>query len=483
MRLQRLFGVLSAVLVVVALAASALLIFVSTWMDRAARNQDRAMEGVYTAMELKSGLLAHEQALDGWKQATALAKSEEMRAAEEEILSALQGLRVQQLDEGDRALFERAREQIAGYFELIRSLAEAPFPGSEALEDTQLERAVVAADRMVDANRAKARTATARVERLNRQANALGISMAVVLLLAVPSSLLIFRAYALRPIAELRAAVSAYRPGRRAQVRGARELQEIAEAHNDLTSRLERQRDSQLAFIAAVAHELRNPLNAMTAAGALLRAEAARCEGASLLRGAERMSRQVERLNRMVDDLLDTARIESGQLALEAERVDLSGVVRESVELHRPLSAGHTWTLQLPEAPLWAWCDPTRITQVLHNLLSNALKYSPEGGEIRVSAAAEAGELRIVVEDDGVGISPAEVPRIFEPFRRSRETREAIPGVGLGLAVSQRIATAHGGEIEVTSRPGEGSRFTLRMSSDALAPRRGADGAAAPALH
>ena len=136
---------------------------------------------------------------------------------------------------------------------------------------------------------------------------------------------------------------------------------------------------------------------------------------------------------------------------------------RETVELHRPTTENHRWVLDLPSEPLILRCDATRIVQVLNNLISNALKYSPEGGLVRVAISDTEEGAFVSVTDQGIGISPAERDTIFEPFRRSSMTRDTIPGVGLGLSVARRIVEAHGGKIWADSKLGEGTTFHFTL--------------------
>jgi signal transduction histidine kinase len=178
---------------------------------------------------------------------------------------------------------------------------------------------------------------------------------------------------------------------------------------------------------------------------------------------ALRLERQSVRLDRLVEDLLDTARIEAGRMELKAAPVELGVLVREACELHRTVSPVHTLEVALPPGPLQVECDAHRISQVLHNLLSNALKYSPAGGTVRVRVRVQQAQAVVEVEDPGLGIAPEELPLLFQPFRRTSATRQSIPGVGLGLWVSRRIIEAHGGRLEVESTPGTGSLFRLQL--------------------
>jgi signal transduction histidine kinase len=119
--------------------------------------------------------------------------------------------------------------------------------------------------------------------------------------------------------------------------------------------------------------------------------------------------------------------------------------------------------LNLPNAPIFLHCDHIRIEQVLNNLIGNAIKYSPGGGNIGLSLAQAGDEAMFEVSDEGMGIPREEIPYVFEPFRRSRTDREDIPGVGLGLSVTQRIVRAHGGRIHVESQIGKGTTFRVYL--------------------
>jgi signal transduction histidine kinase len=228
-----------------------------------------------------------------------------------------------------------------------------------------------------------------------------------------------------------------------------------------MADRLQVKRQDQLNFIAAIAHDLRNPLNAMSMAAAML-----------LGRGDQKIQsvceiilRQVKNLDRLVGDLLDTTRIESGQLEIELAVHDVGALIRDAVALHRNDTELHTFRLEVPTEPLLCVCDPGRISQVMNNLISNALKYSPSGGTVGVRAWSEDEKVQISVVDQGIGIAPEDLGNIFKPFHRTQETRNTIPGIGLGLSASRRIIEAHGGELKVQSERGSGSTFSILIPS------------------
>ncbi|AKU92803.1 GAF sensor signal transduction histidine kinase [Vulgatibacter incomptus] len=170
----------------------------------------------------------------------------------------------------------------------------------------------------------------------------------------------------------------------------------------------------------------------------------------------------MNRLNRMVSDLVDMTRIELGRVELDTQTNDLRDLVIEADELFEDASPIHQLVMDLPPEPLMVCCDATRIGQVLNNLISNAIKYSPQGGVVELRAGTEGRWAWVEVEDHGLGIAPKDHLRIFEPFQRVGR-KEEIPGVGLGLSAARRLMEAHEGRIEVESALGKGSTFKIRL--------------------
>ena len=189
-----------------------------------------------------------------------------------------------------------------------------------------------------------------------------------------------------------------------------------------------------------------------------------------LRRSLALVDRQIERLARLADDLLDATSIEAGELKLTPRACDLAAVARDVIELYARTSPRHELRLSVPAEPVVVVCDPTRVAQVLENLVTNAIKYSPAGGTVDVTLSAGAEEVVISVADSGLGIEPGMAEAIFEPFRRVSPSKDVVPGVGLGLSICRRIVVAHGGRIDVVSELGQGSRFQVHLPRQA-APR------------
>ena len=227
-------------------------------------------------------------------------------------------------------------------------------------------------------------------------------------------------------------------------------------------------------FLATLAHELRNPLAPLRNALFLSRGE-----GVSQALHAM-MERQVDQVVRLVDDLLDVARITQGKIALRLEPVELASVVRSAVETTAPTvrQSGHELAVTLPDEPLHVRGDAIRLTQVLANLINNAVKFSQPGEGIRLSAARDGGDAVLSVEDRGMGIPADKLEEVFEMFSQlDRSLERSKSGLGLGLALARQIVGMHGGTIHARSDgPGHGSQFIVRLPLLAAA-----EAAAAPA--
>jgi signal transduction histidine kinase len=218
-------------------------------------------------------------------------------------------------------------------------------------------------------------------------------------------------------------------------------------------------------FLAMLGHELRNPLAPIVTALQLLR-----------LRGndpAERehtiIERQVNHLTTLVDDLLDISRITQGKIELKRERIELSSVVLRAIEMVSPLfeQRRHVLVVDVPVQGLMALVDPTRFAQVISNLLSNAAKYTEVGGQIVISATADAEEVTLSVTDNGIGIAEASLAHVFDIFMQERQASDrAHGGLGLGLAIVRSLVSMHGGTVHASSQGlGTGSCFTIRLAA------------------
>lgn len=218
-------------------------------------------------------------------------------------------------------------------------------------------------------------------------------------------------------------------------------------------------------FLATLAHELRNPLAPIRAAVKILQLKSKITpESQAALEVIERQTRQMTRL---IDDLLDIARITSNKLELRRERIDVSEVFRAAVETSRPLieQRGHKLVVKAPAEPLHIDGDLVRLAQVVSNLLNNAAKYTERGGRIWLAAARQGNQALIKVRDTGMGIAPEVLPQIFEMFSQADRGASGSPGgLGIGLTLVKRLVEMHGGTISIESEGrGKGSEFLVRV--------------------
>ena len=225
-------------------------------------------------------------------------------------------------------------------------------------------------------------------------------------------------------------------------------------------------------FLATLAHELRNPLAPIVTALEVLRLKAP--ADMQMRWSRDVIERQVRHMTRLVDDLLDVARISTGKAQLRTERIELSSIVHHAVESVRSVidTAGHKLSLALPQQALVLDADPTRLSQVLANLLSNAAKYTPHGGHLSLAAGKQGNEAVITVSDDGIGLSASDLDRIFSMFAQVMPAIDRSQGgLGIGLALSRGLVELHGGTITASSAgPHKGSTFTVRLPLTEAAP-------------
>jgi len=244
------------------------------------------------------------------------------------------------------------------------------------------------------------------------------------------------------------------------------EVAERTRLEGELRRRLEQmaeedQRKNE--FLDVLGHELRNPLTPIVNA-----LEIARRNGDSEHVGWARglIERQVRHLIRLVDDLLDVSRIRHGKIALRCERTSLAQAVEQALEARRSLldERGIGLSVQMPVAPVYVDADPTRLEQVMANLLHNAARYTPAGGKVDVSVSEEQGQGVIRVRDNGAGISGDILPHLFDLFYRGQPGKTGSQSIGLGLMLVKRMVELHGGTVEAHSDgPGQGAEFCIRL--------------------
>jgi PAS domain S-box-containing protein len=219
-------------------------------------------------------------------------------------------------------------------------------------------------------------------------------------------------------------------------------------------------------FVGLISHELRTPLSSILGYLELLRDEDEYPLAPEQRQYLDVAERNAQRLLRLVGDLLFTAQVESGKFPLDSRAMALDAIVTAAIESARPIAenAGVTLSEVVPDDAAIVYGDPLRLGQAVDNLISNAIKFTPRGGSVTVALGASDATATITVTDTGMGIPAAELDQLFGRFfRASTATRNAVPGVGLGLTITKAIVTAHGGEMGVESEEGVGTTFRLTL--------------------
>jgi signal transduction histidine kinase/ActR/RegA family two-component response regulator len=241
-----------------------------------------------------------------------------------------------------------------------------------------------------------------------------------------------------------------------------RDLEQRVEERTQALQQADRRKDE---FLASLAHELRNPLAPIRSAVEVLQIRDANGQDAERARAV--IVRQVAHMTRLIDDLLDVSRITVDKLVLQKSHLDLAQVVATAVEASRPLIAerNHRLWISLPSSSVTLSADPARLAQVLSNLLTNAAKYTEPGGDIWVTAQSDETHVVVSVRDNGIGIDPAFLPRVFDLFTQGDHPGDtSAGGLGIGLTLARRLVEMHDGQIEAESQGlGTGSNFSVRL--------------------
>jgi signal transduction histidine kinase len=458
MSLRGSFLVFAAVLAVIGAGVAIALIILTTNLHRAAEQVGTEVESLHTGEELELELISLREEADPLKRAAieATIRHRLVEAAdrttlpqEREILAELTRRIDQYIAALDRAVAAEATP------EQVRSATHAAFEPVFGL-----------ARHWMQLNVEQGRAAEHAAARWAKVAIIVGLAASLLLVIGLGGVAWWLQRRTFRPALQLAGAIERYTRGDRsvrASEQEPEEFRTIARCFNDMARTLERQRADQLAFLGGVAHEIRNPLGALKLATGMIRPDQPLPPEPAVRQLVARIDRQIGRLDRMAHDFLDASRIESGHLELKVEDCDARELARVTLDLFEPAARIHPLEVSAPDEPVRVRCDPVRIEQVLANLVSNAIKYSPPGGSVRVIVAQRPEVVVIAVADEGVGMSADDLEHVFDPFRRGAGATHAIPGAGLGLFVARRIVEAHGGKITVESVQGAGTTFTVRL--------------------
>lgn len=447
--LRAVLTVLTTVVTSLALLVFVLLLVMTQYLSRVSTTLARSVENVRAAEETQIALLIHERE----------PAAPERAQAELEMLRNLASIRQGAPDDPGHRVSHVER--------LVNSYLESAHdPRLSAQVRERFATAFRELDEISDANIAAATSARDTATRWDRRLNVLGwAAMAVVVALAA-SLIWWMRAHAFQPVFELAQAMQRFGRGEhdvRARDGGPTELRAMVERFNEMAAALAQQRRAQMTFLAGVAHDLRNPISALSLSVAIISPDDPLPPEPSIRRTVELVRRQLKKLERMVDDFMNMTKVDAGEFELQLAPRDLVPLVRDVVDLFDATEREPRIHVSLPDTPLCVEGDALRLEQVLTNLISNALKYSPGASPVEVALEQVGAEACIRVRDRGIGISSDDQRRLFEPFQRVGLSKDTIPGAGLGLYVVQRLVRAHGGRIDVHSRPGEGAQFCVHL--------------------
>lgn len=466
MRLKAVLTSILAVLGVLVLAAVGSLGLLTSYLHWVTTNLRTSVEGVRLAEELEVELLTHERQQDVQLNSVHDSRLILLGSIEARIRHLLNDIEATVDTPEERTMAHGIRQKVNAYLLAYHQSEGAPPEQMTRQVEPVLDQALTDLENLIEFNVREASTAQAQANHWDRLADLSGTTVALLLLLGMAAILVWVQRSVLRPVVRVSQAMRRFGDGSksiRAPETGPAELREMAKTFNEMAASLARQQEDQLTFLAGVAHDLRNPLSALKMSTSLADSGRSEASHERIRKMLTLVRRQVARLDRMVGDLLDATRIEAGKLDLKLEEHDARELARTAVELYQASEPGHVLSLSLPDEPVLLRCDGTRIEQVLNNLVSNALKYSPMGSRVDVAVTQEGEQTRLSVADQGIGISPEERRYLFAPFQRTQGARESAPGAGLGLSVARRIVEAHGGSIEVDSLPGKGSVFWVRL--------------------
>jgi signal transduction histidine kinase len=254
------------------------------------------------------------------------------------------------------------------------------------------------------------------------------------------------------------------RPGE-IDVKGQDETAQLARQFNSMAGEVVRSREAQRDFLANVSHDLKTPLTSIQGfSQAIIDGTASNPQ--EVRNSAHIILQEAERMDRLVGDLLDLARMDSSQTPVAREQTGLLNLLQRSGDkfARRAKEEDKTFQLNLPPSLPLLLGDPQWLERAFTNLLDNAVKYTPTGGTVSLAARETgAGAVEVLISDTGPGIPPEDQPRVFERFYRVDKSRAGAEGIGLGLAIVKEIVEAHGGEVSLSSQLGQGSRFAVRL--------------------
>ncbi|MGE0173834.1 MAG: sensor histidine kinase [Oligoflexales bacterium] len=412
-------------------------------------------------------------------------------AAERRAIASVNLAKEHAFNSQDAKLVSEIEHSLYDYFALLKTLESNPITPRELADkvskyvdevSSAVDNIVVKTEELINRKLHDSEQWKVSAYEDAKLADTLAIVSGLLIVFVLVVILLWIRNYVYVPLISIVDSLNCFRAGKIVEppTKGLYELRNMSQTVSGMMRDLQNARERQMQYLASVAHDIRNPIGAIQMSAEL--GHLKDVGDPEVAEYFEIIARQSQYLNQMVTDLLDITRLEAGKLRFTASLCDLGEVVRGSAQLFEHYSPKHSVSFKGPNAPITASIDAVRISQVVNNLISNAIKYSPEGGKVEVKVALLNDKAVVSVTDQGIGMTSEDVEGIFEPFRRSKLTIDKIPGVGLGLFTAKRIVEAHRGTITVASTLGKGTTFFVTLPIDEISLTPGRRPSAKPAV-
>jgi signal transduction histidine kinase len=453
------------------LLANSILIIVMTasflWFtNKLSRNSDvmfAATEEIATAHKIESGILAYSRESLMFEATRDESRLIARAHARDQVVRMLERAKHQRIGLNDPRVIDDLAADIHNYFSRREVLERLGTDQSEILRELspKVDEIVAHVDSLVAQGQKIASTGVSSALEENIASDSVALTAALIILACLVASFFGVWMLVFRPLYEINKSVEFFREGliREPPSGGLTEINLLSETVSRMMKENVQNRQLLLQNIAAVAHDIRNPLTAILSAADM----AADPGDPNHQDFVDIIGRQSRYLDQIVRDLMDSTRLEAGNMAFRLGPCDLCEIVQESVRLFEHHSPGHCIRFAPVTAPVRCIADRVRISQVVNNLISNAIKYAPDGGAIDLTVSVSQATAEFTVTDHGIGIAPEDLGGIFVPFHRARASAEKFPGVGLGLATAKKIAEAHAGQLTVSSVVGKGSSFCLSL--------------------
>lgn len=416
---------------------------------------------------LKFSRLATQQALT-----KSLELRQKLEQEQQSIQSDLSEIQSRGGSDHQISLHQEATQRVSEYLTTRQNAATLPL--NEAMRNSapSLERALLSLETLVESYRQQANQAMERSQFLDHLSDQIALFILIGALALIAALYLFSERYIYSPLLQIHSALDQFSRGiktsRAPTQQRVAELNLISQEFNHLADQEVDFEQRRTRFLAGTAHDLKNPLTAMKMAVQLLRLRWDQIKEDQKLKQLDLVERQVIRLEAMVTGFMDAVRIEAGDFTLCYAETDLNQAVQDITELWKNTSSKHQFVTRIPQQKSIINCDPVRMEQVITNLISNAIKYSPSGGLVEVEIISHPAQVQLIVRDSGIGIAKEDMPKIFEPFHRSSAIQQIYPGFGLGLWVTKKLVEAHQGKIRVESEIGKGSQFIIEIPRRAL---------------